>query len=71
LFCAGTTLALEKKFGKRELQKLRATMALQMRQEGKSNVEIAALLSTGKKKAVKPSSVPAMVSRWNRERNYF
>ena len=71
-FCEGSTRAPEKKkFGKRELQKLRATKALQMRQEGKSNVEIAALLSMGKKKAVKPSSVSAMVSRWNRERNYF
>jgi DNA-directed RNA polymerase specialized sigma24 family protein len=58
------------KFGKRELQRLRASKALQMRREGASNAEIAALLSMGKR-AVKPSSVPAMLSRWNRERSYF
>jgi hypothetical protein len=58
------------KFGKRELQRLRASKALQMRWEGASNVEIAAVLSLWKKQ-VKPSSVPAMLSRWNREEIYF
>jgi DNA-directed RNA polymerase specialized sigma24 family protein len=67
-FYEGSTRPPEKKkFGKRELQRLRANKALQMRREGASNVEIAALLSIGKKKAVKPSSVPASLSRWRRK----
>ena len=64
-------LEREKRFGKRELQKLRATKALHMRKEGKSNDEIAVLLSMGKKRVVKPSSVPAMLSRWKGKRNNF
>jgi len=58
------------KYGKRELQKARSRKALQMRRDGASNEEIAALLSFGKR-AVKPSSVPAMLSRWKKDSNKF
>ncbi len=59
-----SAVPIPERFGKRELQRLRADYALKMRKEGASLIEIADMLSRGKRKPVKPSSVPAMLSRW-------